>query len=226
MNVPPSERHDELIPTRQSLLERLKDLDDSESWREFFEIYWRLIYNVALKAGLPEVEAQEVVQETVIAISRHIDEFEYDPKRGSFKNYLLKMTRWRILDRVRKLENERKNLVRHPEADASESTRRTSTVDRIPDPDGDGISAVWEEEWRRNLLEAALERVKDRVAPRHFQVFYSCVLKEQPVQTVCRMFGVNAAQVYMIKHRVSAQIKKQMKLLEKRACLGAEGQKV
>jgi RNA polymerase sigma-70 factor (ECF subfamily) len=169
----PDPRHDELIPTRHSLLERLKDLDDSESWREFFEIYWRLIYQVARKAGLSEVAAQEVVQETVIAVSRHIDQFEHDPQRGSFKNWLLKMTPWRILDHVRKLDNERKNLGRHPEADASGSTRRTSTVDRIPDPHGDGISAVWEEEWQRSLLEAALERVKERMTPRHFQVFYS-----------------------------------------------------
>jgi RNA polymerase sigma-70 factor (ECF subfamily) len=216
MNAPSHQRHDELIPTRQSLLERLKDLDDSGSWREFFEIYWRLIYNVALKAGLSEVEAQEVVQETVIAVSRHIDEFEYDPKRGSFKNWLLKMTRWRILDHFRKLGNERKNFAHHPQADPAGSTPRTATVDRIPDPRGDGISAVWEEEWQKNLLEAALERVKERVEPRHFQVFYSYVLKQQPVRTVCRMFGINAAQVYMIKHRVSAQIKKQMKVLEKR----------
>ena len=216
MNVPSYLKNDELIPTRQSLLERLKDPDDSESWREFFEIYWRLIHQVALKAGLSEVEAQEVVQETVIAISRHIAEFEHDRKRGSFKTFLLNMARWRIVDRIRKLAKEQKNLMRHAQADGSASTRRTSTVDRIPDPHGDGVSELWEADWRKKLIEAALERVKDSVKPRHFQVFHSYVLKQQPVRTVCRMFGVNAAQVYMIKHRVAAQLKKQMKLLEKR----------
>lgn len=155
MNIPPNQRQDELIPTRQSLLERLKDLDDSESWREFFEIYWRLIYHVALQAGLPEVEAREVVQETVIAISRHIDQFQCDPKRSSFKNWLLQMTRWRIVDRLRRLVIEQKNFVHTPGTDASRSTPRTSTVDRIPDPHGDGISAAWEQEWRKNLFEAS-----------------------------------------------------------------------
>jgi hypothetical protein len=37
----------ELIPTRQSLLGRLKDWADSESWRDFFDTYWKLIYGVA-----------------------------------------------------------------------------------------------------------------------------------------------------------------------------------
>jgi hypothetical protein len=49
------------IPTRQSLLARLKDWGDQESWREFFDTYWRLIHATALKAGLNEAEAQEVM---------------------------------------------------------------------------------------------------------------------------------------------------------------------
>ena len=216
MNGPPDPADDQLIPTRQTLLVRLKDLDDSESWREFFDIYWRLIYTVAVKAGLSDVESQEVVQETIISLSRHIEQFEYDPKRGSFKNWLLKMTRWRILDHLRKRAIEQKNRAHPSPEDPAETTARTSTVDRIPDPQGDGISTVWEAEWQKTLLDAAMERVKSQVEPRHFQVFYFCVVKQQSVPTVCRMFGVNAAQVYVIKHRISAQVKKQLKLLEKR----------
>ena len=49
------------IPTRQSLLARLKDVGDQESWRDFFDTYWRLVHATALKAGLTETEAQEVV---------------------------------------------------------------------------------------------------------------------------------------------------------------------
>ena len=64
------ENLDELIPTRSSLLGRLVNWDDQESWREFFNTYWKLIYSVALKAGLTEDEAEEVVQETVITAAK------------------------------------------------------------------------------------------------------------------------------------------------------------
>ena len=37
---------DELIPTRRSLLSRLKDWDDQDSWKEFFDTYWKLVYGV------------------------------------------------------------------------------------------------------------------------------------------------------------------------------------
>ncbi len=61
---------DEFIPTRQSLLSRLKDWDDRESWKDFFNTYWKLIYGVAIKSGLSDAEAQDVVQEAVISVAK------------------------------------------------------------------------------------------------------------------------------------------------------------
>src|SRR5438445_11805662 len=78
----------EFIPTRESLLSRLKDWDDAESWREFFDRYWRLIYSVARKSGLTETEAQEVVQETLITIPRNTPDFKYDRTADSVKSWL------------------------------------------------------------------------------------------------------------------------------------------
>src|ERR1041384_215457 len=92
---------DELIPTRWTLISRLKNWDDHESWREFFDRYWKLIYGVALKSGLTPSEAQDVVQETVITVCKNINRFKTDPARGSFKGWLLMHTRWRILDQIR-----------------------------------------------------------------------------------------------------------------------------
>src|ERR1700704_35998 len=74
----------ELLPTRYSLLSRLQNWEDQESWRVFFDTYWRLIYSVALKSGLTQTEAEEVVQETVICVAKDIQKFKRDPQRGSF----------------------------------------------------------------------------------------------------------------------------------------------
>src|SRR5437773_7819843 len=92
----------ELIPTRQSLLTRLKHWDDQESWREFFETYWRLIHGLAMKCGLTDSEAQDVVQETMISVAKQMPRFKYDPALGSFKGWLLQITRRRIADQMRK----------------------------------------------------------------------------------------------------------------------------
>ena len=92
----------DLIPTRATLLHRLKDWRDNPSWQDFFDTYWKLIYGVAIKYGLNETEAQDAVQETMISVAKHMPTFEYDRSVGSFKAWLLNMTRWRITDQLRK----------------------------------------------------------------------------------------------------------------------------
>src|SRR6266404_6988744 len=79
----------EFIPTRQSLLSRLRDWNDQESWKVFFDTYWKLIYNAARRAGLSEAEAQDVVQDTVISVSKSMPNFKYHEDQGSFKSWLL-----------------------------------------------------------------------------------------------------------------------------------------
>src|SRR5690349_6855941 len=68
----------ELIPTRASLLSRLKGSSADEGWREFFDTYWKLIYYTARRAGLADSEAQDIVQETMLGLSHHLPQFKYD----------------------------------------------------------------------------------------------------------------------------------------------------
>ena len=90
------------IPTRYTLLSRLEDRGDQDSWKDFFDTYWRLIYSVAVKSGLTEAEAQDVVQETIISVARDIQKFKRDRTLGSFKGWLRNIIRWRIADQLRK----------------------------------------------------------------------------------------------------------------------------
>ena len=80
-----TEPEQSLIPTRYSLLSRLQNWDDQTSWKVFFDTYWRLIYSFALKSGLTDTEAQDVVQETIIAVAKDIDKFKRDRSLGTFK---------------------------------------------------------------------------------------------------------------------------------------------
>src|SRR6266496_5409417 len=70
---------EKLIATRWSLLSRLKDWGDRDSWQEFFDTYWRLIYDVASKSGLRDAEAQDVVQEVLLAVARKMPENQARP---------------------------------------------------------------------------------------------------------------------------------------------------
>jgi len=204
--------------TRSSLLGRLRDLNDDASWRVFFETYWQLIYNVARKSGLHDVDAQDVVQETVIAVARKMPEFRYDPAKGSFKQWLLLITRRRIQDHLRQFYRSER-LAGSGQTGLARLGRDPS--DTMPAPDV-LVEAAWEEAWRDHIFQSALARVRQRVNPKHFQAFDCCVLQNLPPRRVARMLGLNAAQVYLAKHRVAAAVKKAAAEIEAQCEYGAE----
>ena len=216
---------DPFLPTRQSLLSRLKDWDDHESWRDFFDTYWRLIYGLGVKSGLTHAEAEDVVQETLLAVAKEMPDFKYDPGRGSFKGWLLEITRRRIANQVRRRMKDRHGAAgplvgeatRQRSAERSEpDQRRTATVERVPDPNSDEMEKLWDQEWRRNLLEASIVRVKKRVNAKQYQMFNLYVMMQWPMNQVKKTLGVSAAQVYMAKMRIGRLIKSEVRTLERK----------
>lgn len=202
---------DDFIPTRASLLSRLKSWDDQESWRDFFNTYWKLIYTVALRRGLTEQEAQEVVQETIISVAKTMADFKYNPAKCSFKGWLRHLTDKRIADQFRKRNKNAESLDAAPVSQDTDfitfSQRNAPQVSDTPD-------ALWEQEWQQSVLEAAIENVKKKVSPKQFRLFYRAAVEGQPAGEVARTFEVNIAQVYLARHRVAALVKKEVKALE------------
>ena len=193
------------------MLNRIKDLGDDASWRDFFETYWELIYNLARKFGLTDAEAQDVVQETVITVAKNLEQFKTDPAHGSFKGWLLHTTRWRIADQFRKRPPDARHSASRPDG-----IERTATVERVPDPAGFSLDALWDEEWTRNLSVVATENVKRRVSPEEYQMFDLCVVRNCPVKEVAAKLGVKVWKVYFAQKKVLALIKKEIKKLERK----------
>ena len=202
------EPNDELIPTRATLIQRLKNWQDQSSWQDFFDTYWKLIYGVAIKGGLNAAEAQDVVQETMIAVARHMPSFKYDPVLGSFKTWLLNMTRWRITDQLRK----RGPFVRYQSPAEDTGTR---ILDKVADPTSQDWDALWDAEWEKNLYEVAIAKVKRRLDPQKFQIFDLYVNKAWPPQKVAAAFSLSVDQVYLAKHRTAELIKEEIERLQK-----------
>lgn len=199
---------DELVPTRYSLLSRLEDWGDDESWRVFFETYWRLIYSVALKAGLTRVEAEEVVQETVICVAKNIHKFKRDRRLGSFKGWLRNLTRWRIADQLKK----RTGLL---PGEAGDAARNYELLEDLPDLVDEVATLEWEQEWQSHLLKAAKQRVKSRVREEQYQLFDLYVIKHWPVTRISQTLGVSATQVYLAKLRITRLLRREVRRLEK-----------
>jgi RNA polymerase sigma factor (sigma-70 family) len=195
--------------TRKSLIARLDNWEDQRTWDEFYQTYWRLIYAVAIKAGLRQDEAWDTVQETILSIAKQSKKKLYDPEQGSFKTWLMNMTRWRINDQFRK---RRKDTAMA--GTGWDDDRKTSVIDRFEDPKGDILARLWDVEWKKNVADAALVRVKAQVSPKQYQIFDCYVIKQWDAKKVQDRLNVSMAQVYLAKHRVGAVLKKELAKLE------------
>lgn len=204
------------IPTRATLINRLKDWGDDRSWNDFYDTYHRLILSVAVRSGLTSTEAQEALQETLVSVAKKMGKFQLDPS-GSFKAWLMVITRRRIVDQFRKRSKlPQANRGRRENADG------TSTIERIPDPAGLKLEAMWEEEWKHNLSEVALEKAKQKTSAKEFFLFHQQVVKEWSPKQAAKQLGVSVTFAYVAKYRVSKLVKKEARILEKQM-LDAEG---
>ena len=201
---------DEFIPTRATLIDRLKNWQDQASWQDFFDTYWKLIYGLARKSGLNEEDAQDVVQETLVSVANHMPNFKYDPNLGSFKAWLRTLIRWRISDHVRK----RGSASTVPLSSDTETGEESFATKELPDKSVQTMDQLYEQEWQKSVLDAAIAKVKRKLDPQRYQVFDFYVNKEWAPEKVAAAFNISVDQVYLAKHRVTELIKTEAKRLE------------
>jgi RNA polymerase sigma factor (sigma-70 family) len=223
------------LATRPSLLARLKDWNQQTAWQVFAHDYAPLLRNVARKAGLTETEADEVVQEALIAVAKKIGEFKHAGNRGSFRAWLYQQARWRIADQFRSRARNRNPEGGCPSGlpavvleDTKVSTRgcREEPSDlganevwrpRYAGESGSQINEadpeferLWDAEWEQHIGHNALERVKRKVSGRQYQLFDLHVLQGLSVAAAAKAAGTTVAAVYMAKSRVGRLVAREV----------------
>lgn len=179
--------------TDEGLLQKLKRTDAHDAWRIFFDRYSVAMLFYAQKLGLSEKEAEDAVQETMIALMRVLPRFRYNPGRGRFRNYLITILHRRCLQVIKRRPN-------NVDIDGL-SYRETPAL--VEDGEDD-----YERHWRSSLVVAAWKSLCDDGVfdSRTMNVFEDLCFHERPVQEVCETYDLTANTVYQIKHRVTRRI--------------------
>lgn len=198
------------LRTRASLLQRVRRWDDASSWDEFHRLYRQLIYGLGRRAGLNHADAEDVCQDVFRRVAQTIHTFESDPARGTFRGWLMNLTRWRIADKFG--ERPRGERLSGGKRDG-DATGGTGTLERSPAPEE--FTEAWEREWQRHLMDAACERLARRVSERHYQIFDLYVLRRTPATQVARELRTNVAAVYLIGSRLTRQMKSEITKLRR-----------
>lgn len=190
--------------TRPSLLLRLRNPQDEQSWREFLEIYEPLIERVVRRRGLQHADARELVQEVLIAVAGAIGRWDPDEARGSFRGWLSTIARNLTINLLRRED-------RHVRGTGDSGF--VQLMNEQPDP-GDENTALFDLEYRRRLFQVAAEHVRDQVEVATWQAFWKTSVEQQPLVDVCHQLGMSRGAIYVARSRVMARLRSHIEKLE------------
>jgi RNA polymerase sigma-70 factor (ECF subfamily) len=126
--------------TPPSLLIRIRDARDVESWRAFVDLYGPLIYRYGRRHGLQDADAADVTQEVLAKVARSMRDFAYQPERGRFRDWLGLLTHRTLLNWLEKQRGQISATGGNDSGDA---------LTRVVAPDAD---SEWTAEFNQHVL--------------------------------------------------------------------------
>ena len=172
--------------TSITLLKGLASGTDNARWAEFFRIYEQPMRSF-LSARFPSVDADDALQETMVALMRRMPDYHYTPDSdGHFHNYLTGILKHKAEDALRREARESGKRDKLKERGAADAPRE--------DPD----------DWKLAAMNAALEQLlsDESVNARAREVFRHVALMHEPPAEVAAAFGISRTNVDQIKRRM------------------------
>lgn len=194
--------------TRQTLIQRLKDTENEDAWKEFYDFYKQSIIGWARYFGCSPAKADDVFQETMVCLLRKISSFEYDPKKR-FHAYLKTIVKGRCYDLFRK---ESRYIA--ASGDNSENEQLNSSLDLLSSEKTESISLEDDNIWLSSLVQQALRRVYNKVDQQTYKSFCMYVLEDYSVNEVSKRLGnLRVGTIYQQKSRMLQMLEKEFLML-------------
>ena len=198
---------DSISETRNSLLLRLLDKADVDAWDQFVSIYQPLVFRLARSKGFQDADANDIVQEVLVAVSKAIHRWDQDPTKGRFRDWLYKIARNLMINFLTRrkhmsLGQGGSDLVRllnesiDPNTDESESSRE------------------FDLEYRREMYLIAARQVRADVRPKTWEAFQQTSIECLSIRETADSLGMSEGAVVVARCRVLARLRDVVQRIE------------
>lgn len=186
-----------MTTTSTTLLKAIGADADSPRWLDFVARY-RPVMESYLKSQYPTVDADDVMQETLVVLARKLPEYRYAPdEKGYFRNYLFGI-----------LKNKAREALKRQAKDsrAVEAAKEFAATSQAAVASDDAEM----ENWRISAYEVALQQLlaNPRLSERTRQTFVRTALKGEDPVSVAALFGTTRNNVDQIKNRMTVELRK------------------
>lgn len=190
--------------TSPTLIGRLRlSPPDESAWADFEHRYSAQIQRWCRRWGMQPSDADDLTQDVLLALSKQMHKFQYDPN-GRFRAWL-------------------KTIAYRTWADFLTQQKRraamsgdTAIVQLLDSQDvQDDFFRQLEEEWKRELLEKAMNEVRQRVQPHTWETFQLLVRDGLSGADAAERMGMKVGAVWVAKSKVQRMIQQEIRKLER-----------
>ena len=187
--------------TSTTLLRDIASDAENARWGEFVSRY-RPMMQAYLKTHFPLLDADDMIQETLVALASVLPRYRYAPdETGHFRNYLTGILRNKALKRIEKIARDsalRKSL---------QVTEASGPPQKTADADG---------KWRKAVMEIATRQLlaDSRIHERSKQIFQRLTVDCMVPDAVAAAYGVSRNSVDKIKSRMVERLREIVRALE------------
>jgi RNA polymerase sigma-70 factor (ECF subfamily) len=183
--------------TRASLIVRLADAKNAQAWDEFARLYQPVVYRLALRRGFQHADAEELVQEVMLAVARAVEGWVPDPDRGRFRDWLHRIARNLMINFLTRRKHQVWGTGKSDMQQMLEAKSQTEAA----------ITQMFEIEFRREGFRWAAHQVQKEVKQSTWQAFWMSTIDGVPVADVARQLGMSVGSVYIARSRVMARLR-------------------
>lgn len=178
--------------TSLSLLARIRQSGDSDSWNRLVELYAPLIRRWLRSYEVNEADADDLVQEVLTVLSQELPNFNHNERTGAFRSWLRKIL-------VHRLQSYWRGRKQHPPAKGGSSL--LEQLHQLQDETSQ-LSRIWNEEHDREVIAKLIELVRTRFEPKTWEAFRRQMFEGQRAADVAADLGLGIGSVYMARNRV------------------------
>ena len=188
----------EFPETNLSLIARVKDLGDGASWVEFLGIYQPVVYRMARRRHLQDADAQDVMQQVFLSISRSIERWEAGDGQPPFRAWLTTIARNAIT----------KALARRPRDQATGTTSAADILENEPAVEATASEILAEA--RQEIIRWATEQIRSEFSEEIWQIFQQTAIHGVPIADVAKSSGRSTGSIYVARFRIIARLKEKI----------------
>lgn len=185
--------------TSLSLLDRLRTSREVASWKQFEELYASLIRAWLRRYDVQDSDAEDLVQEVLLAVSNDLDRFEHAGRPGAFRAWLKSI----LINRLRKFWRTRD---RSPQAGGGSDM--DAKLAQLDDPASE-MTLIWNQDHDRHALRHLLALAEPHFEATTWRAFSRVALEGAKPDEVAEELGISRNAVVVAKCRVLNRLRQE-----------------